>query len=371
MYNKKFKFLSLIFLATSILFLNINAFAYQPETKSKEASCHPNDKASISFIIDGNESKIIPEPFKCEVKFDSNNLKYSKINCIGNIKRTDIKVEKNEGYLNIFYNPKKPREIILKDDKSEMFEVMFTVKNKVLSGTTTIHTDFKNIGCESLICSSDSNLNIIGNPGMGNCKLKSLSSAQGDVSPEFSPDVFDYAMEVPAEIQNVEFSAQPMSENLSVKISRRKLAAPDKITNVKITVSDKSLRIKSIYNIQIKRSPKDNLKEPKESKKKETSPSKAKNKNKNINKKSKKPSKYDCTEVNSQNCSDELETENTESINAPSTISFKNNSFRVYCIVIFCLLLSATATYFIIKFVKYRKNLSEKSNNSLNNDLKK
>lgn len=368
---KKLRFLTLTLSVFLILLLKFNVFGYNLETECKSSSLGPGETLPLSFIIKGNEPVSSLEPFKCEIRFDSDKLKYKKISCKGNIKRTDIKVEKNEGILNLVYCPKKSRELFFSDGKSEIFETVFTVKNKVCSEATVVHTDFKGLNSDSLICSKDLQINIIGNPGMENCKLKSLTAGQVNLSPNFDPNVFEYSIKVSAETKNLDFNAVPMSEDLAVKISRRKLAAAGKATNIKITVSNKGLRIKSTYNIEVERESKDDLKKSEKNKVCEKAEAGTNNSTKVKDKKHKHLSKYDCTDIEDQDCDDKFETENNELENNSEIVDFKNDSFKVYLITAFCLILCAVLIYYIVKFIKSRKNLLEKSDNSINNNFEK
>jgi hypothetical protein len=308
-------------------------------------------------------------------------LKYSKTDCKGTVKRSDIKIEKGQGILNLLFSPLKQRKINFQDNKSEIFSVVFAVKNKVCSGTTSIHTNFKGLDTNETVCSNDSKINIKGNPGVDNCKLRALTSAQGNISPDFDPNVFNYTMEVPAETQDVDLNVTPASEDLSVKISRRKLAAAGKSTDIKITVSNKNLKTKSVYNVEVKRMPKGE-KGPKTRAGKEKSKSngakdkaedksKGKSKSKSRNKKNGKSAKYDCTDTDSEDDTEELESGNAEPENSSGTLAFENSPYKIYLIGALCLLAAGTSTYFIIKFVKFKRNLSEKPNDSINNSLKK
>ncbi len=365
-----------------MVFANVSAASYELGTESSKASFSPEEKAVVNFIIKSNEQKIALEPFKCEIKFDSNTLKYSKINCKGNIKRTDIKLEKTEsGVLDLTYNPKKLKEIAFENNRSDLFEIIFTVKNKVTSGKVLVHADFKNPDSYTIISSNDAEININGNPDMENCKLKSLSPDSGGLSPEFNPNVFDYNIEVSSKTKNLDFTAVPISENLQVKISRIKLAAAGKTTNIKITVSNRSLKIKSIYNIEVKRNPRDTAEKVQKKEKEKTKEIQAKeeSKTKGKLKKAKKQPKYDSTEIKNQNSTDseensELEIEETNSDNSKNnvnTAASQNNSSKIYWIIAFFTLIGTSGCYFTLKFIKSRKNLTKKLNNSLNKGSEK
>lgn len=372
MSNKKLKFLSSAFFTILMLFLKVSATEYTLETEFQKRSFEPNEQATMSFIIKSTEPTLEPEPFKSEVKFDKDVLKYSKINCKNNIKRNDIKIEKNDDKLTLVYNPKKLRNIIIKNNKCEIFDIVFTIKNKVCSDTSLIHTEFKNLNSGFVMCSSNSEINITGNSAMESCKLESLVPEIEDISPDFNPNIFQYSIEVPSETKNLDFYAVPMREDLAVKISRHKLAAAGKITNIKVTVSDKNLRIKSVYNIEVKRKSKDSLKNLEKGKENTGSVSNDKSnsgaKNKAKNKKHQKSSKYDSTEIESKDCEDEIETESTAPDSNSDLIILKNNSIKIYFISALCIVVCAGIAYLIIKF---RKKLFKKFDNSLNNELQK
>ncbi len=384
-----------------------NAFAmdYNFEIETSENAFAPNEQLPVVFSLKSTEKLRVLKPFSCEVKFDSEILKYSKINCSENIKRRDIKLTKDGGTLNLVFNPSKTREVAFEDDKSEIFEVVFTVKNRVLSGKTSIEATFKDFEHAADLTSSTSEIEIIGNPGIENCKLNSLSPSCGRLEPNFSPDVFEYDINLPAHIQNLDFEATPMLDDLSVKISRRKLAAAGKSVDIKISVSNRSPRAKTVYTVHANRAnyavkpktPVTSKGNAKISDRKTQRKSSRIPKNKAGQKPEKLSTKSNRNKITKSKCSknniyddsseydyadeeydddawlepekEEYLEDETGSCIAPATSEIQtvseSDSTKIYWIIILAVLILGALAYAILRFIKLKKEKSEPSSSEI------
>ncbi len=218
----KIKYFTINFL---LLIFTIFSIGYASEYSIRQPEPNeiyePNSSVHIIFELKNNDNKNFFEPFHCNLSYDESNLRYRKINCKNTLKRRDIKVEKCNNLLRINFNPGKPREIQSEDEISEIFDIEFTVKNKVLTQESTITAEFNDAIQDNNAEIKSTILKIKGNPILENCKLSSLEISSGKISPEFSPNVFDYTAVVPSQTQYLDIKAIPARDDLSVKINNK------------------------------------------------------------------------------------------------------------------------------------------------------
>ena len=82
--------------------------------------------------------------------------------------------------------------------------------------------------------------------------LSDLEPSQGRLSPDFSPDVYDYAMWVPSDVDSVTFGADSLGGG-TVKVSRRTLHAAGSDTLIVITVTSGDGNSKAVYQVTVHR----------------------------------------------------------------------------------------------------------------------
>lgn len=397
----KIKYFTINFLMVLFTIFSIgHASEYNIKQLEPNEVYEPNSSVHIVFELKNDDNKKFFEPFHCNLSYDENNLRYRKVNCKNTLKRRDIKIEKCNNLLKINFNPGKPREIQSENEISEMFDIEFTVKNKVLTQESTVRAEFNDSNQDNKDEVKNTILSIKGNPILENCKLSSLEISSGKISPEFSPNVFDYTAIVPSQTQYLDIKAIPARDDLFVKINKRKLSSENQVTDITVTVSNRSLRVKSVYNIKVskdKNSKPEQLSIPKtennnfkkstsdtsnkpgqvstgkisicgatKKSKKATGTSKRSHKTKRKSS-SKFNGKSDNEEEDTdQNFEENLENEsiyNENEENANEIFSNPNTYLIVGTIAILC----AGGIYFIVKFLRSKKESDE----DINNDTEK
>ncbi len=405
---KKFKYFSFNLLALMIMIFPIcHAMEYNICISDEQEIYEPNSCIAVGVEVKEENCKNTLEPFRCNLSFNGENLRYKRINCKNEVKRTDIKYEKSDNQINLICNPRKTRKLFFDNGKSEIFEVVFTVKNKVLTQSSDIKAEFTSLDGNNNFNSQNIKFNIKGNPGLENCKLNSLKLSVGTLSPSFSPDVFDYTAIVPKNTQCLDVEATPMIENLTVKVNRKKLSFKNGSHDVIVTVSNKSPRAKSEYRIKVVPESIANIASVQNSKLKnegtsfqsksassnpsgetfkenlqisQAKPKKSSNKTKSNGRKSKTTK----TKKNGNNSAENNETDDEEN-DDDSEETFENqissNSDDEGIIKIFsnsvtywiaALVAGIIAgIYFVLKFIKSKKKIDKNSENHINKNSKK
>lgn len=408
---KNFKYFSINLLALMIMIFPIcHAMEYNIRIYDEQEAYEPNSFIAVGIEIKEEGCKNTLEPFRCNLSFNGENLRYKRINCKNEVKRTDIKYEKSDNQLNLICNPRKTRKLFFSNGKSEIFEVVFTVKNKVLTQTSDINAEFTSLDGSNRFNSQNIQFNIKGNPGLENCKLNSLKLSAGTLSPSFSPDIFDYTAIVPKNTQSLDVEATPMIENLAVKVNRKKLSFKNGSHDIVVTVSNKSPRAKSEYRIKVIPESAANIDYVQNSKLKNEStsfqsksnssnssgetfkenlqisqakPKKASNKAKSRGRKSKtKTKKIGSSSEESDETDDEEDDDNEESDNEETLENqVSSNSDDEDIIKIFsnpCTYWISAAVagigagmYFVLKFIKSKKKIDKNSENHINKNSEK
>lgn len=408
---KNFKYFSINLLALMITILPIcHAMEYNIYISDEQEAYEPNSCIAVGIEIKEEGCKNTLEPFRCNLSFNGENLRYKRINCKNEVKRTDIKYEKSDNQLNLICNPRKTRKLFFSNGKSEIFEVVFTVKNKVLTQTSDIKAEFTSLDGSNSFNSQNIQFNIKGNPGLENCKLNSLKLSAGTLSPSFSPDIFDYTVIVPKNTQSLDVEATPMIENLSVKVNRKKLSFKNGSHDIVVTVSNKSPRAKSEYRIKVIPESTANIACVQNSKLKsentsfqsksdssnpsggtfkenlqisQAKPRKTSNKTKSRGRKSKtKTKKIGSSSEKSDETDDEEDDDNEESDNEETLENqVSSNSddediikiFSTPCTYWIAVAVAGTGAgiYFVLKFIKSKKKIDKNSENHINKNSEK
>lgn len=92
----------------------------------------------------------------------------------------------------------------------------------------------------------------ISNIPPANVRLLALEPSAGILQPAFSPERFLYELSVGSDVSTVEFQTQA-ADGCTVKVSRKKLSAAGKETNISITVLSADKKDKAVYQILVKR----------------------------------------------------------------------------------------------------------------------
>lgn len=410
-------FLLNLLMIISIIFPACHALDYSIKISEPQEAYNISSGVYIGFEAKGRRRSDFLRPFKCRLYFDPNTLEYKKIICKNSVKRSDIKVEKFDNYVDIFCSPNALRELYFPQGVSDIFDLVFTVNQKATTHESDVTAEFKPFNRENILNSQNIKLNIIGNLLLEKCKLNFLDISEGNLSPEFSPNIYEYTATVPYYTKQLDVQAIPMCEDLSVKINKRNLNINEGTVNVIVTVSNKSLGVKSVYTIKVSReksmednssnyshsnsSPKiSNKKRPSkvsagagkvlneqinifepDKKSSKTKSSKSNRKKKKKSKNSKKSTKEaeesnenEDNEENTQDDNEENNQEDTENENAlddsdnNTSLIFKNS--KIYWVITAVIFGCSVAIYLIIKFIKSKKHFKNQEKD-INNDSKK
>ena len=248
---KKYR-IFLLFL-TMILFTPFNSEAtnYNLEAKIESSNYLPGDEIKIEIILKNAYPGMTLEGFDCSLSYNCSELNLKKILSFEPISRNQLKTETKENFINVRYNPKKLKKVSAESSEITLYEIYLKTYKKSIPKTINLRAEFLDCSSHQKISSNDFTINIIENPEIQNCRLKSIRPNIGSLSPEFSPNNFNYHMDVPSDTKYLDFEFTPFSEDLDIKINRRKLSAAGKTTYFKITVSNKQLKIKRVYEVEV------------------------------------------------------------------------------------------------------------------------
>lgn len=250
--NKFFKSLYLLILPLSLNFTRIFSINITTQINRPENSFI----LSAYFENSTDYNKKVNKNSYIELDFDNSVLQYKGVDLSETesfLNRTDFKIEKDVDSCRLL------KRLNGKEKYSNMpqrIDFEFKIKDpfNAISSNITAKTKSCNDPYEDIFFQEK--INIPENSKVSNCKLKSLSSCEGTLSPEFNPDIQEYQMQVPCDTKEVNFNFEALKSDLSVKINRSKLNAAGKDTKIKIEVSDKELKgFKRVYNIFVKREP--------------------------------------------------------------------------------------------------------------------
>ena len=279
-----------------------------------------------------------------------------------------IKINENDNILDISYNPGRSKPFLLDKSPTAIFEIKFEVKHDLGFDDTVISAkadlssspDFASSSCINL---DDLEINIQSNRAEDICKLRSLVPSAGRLAPAFNPNVYEYTIDVGCDEKYLDFDALPVSENLTVRINRRKLCAAGKSVNINVSVSSKKPREKMIYTVQVNRAAKPET--PKKSKsagRKAKTVKEKKSKSKKRGKKSPESSSNADSEISdeetdsdNENDAEEITLED-ENLATPEKIknnSVKNDNSKIYLYSALALAILAPVGYYI--FIKIKK----------------
>lgn len=89
-------------------------------------------------------------------------------------------------------------------------------------------------------------------PKSGKASMQSLTPSSGKLSPAFSPDIYNYTLNVSHRVSSVEFQTQA-AENGTVSVSRKTLQKAGSTTAITVTVTSESRKQKAQYVIDVNR----------------------------------------------------------------------------------------------------------------------
>lgn len=317
---------------------------------------YKNEEVSLSLCAKALHEVNI-STFKLSIKFDSEKLIFKELSAFSPVGDSEIKYNLNESMLDVIFLTEDDGINLQTDQELKLIEFDFKAL-KTSNEKLLIDSEVDGVGNfdEKYLYTSTVNdiyINVSSAPKF-DCRLSALEPSEGLLSPDFSPDIFDYTLEVPADCSEIDFDTVTCDENASVKISKHRLKKPGEETKIKISAKSPDKKNKLVYHVLVKRDPKEiekdtkvenknsNKNSSKNKKSKDKTNAKQSGKNKEVKnghpQKSldKKLSQAKGTEeITNQQAANEQTLDIDSSDNIPTLILRENGfSFIIFCIVI-------------------------------------
>lgn len=238
---------------------------------------YKNEEVSLSLCAKGIREVNI-STFKLSIKFDSEKLNFKELSAFSPVGDSEIKYNLNESMLDVIFLTEDDGITLQAGQELKLIEFDFKAL-KPSPEKLLIDSEVEGVGNfdEKYLYTSTVNdiyINVSSAPKF-DCRLSLLEPSEGLLLPDFSPDVFDYIIEVPADCSEIDFDTLTFDENTSVKISKHKLKKAGEETKIKISTQSPDKKNKLVYHVLVKREPKENEKDM-ESENKKSSKSKSK-----------------------------------------------------------------------------------------------
>lgn len=242
----------------SVCYANVINFSLEPSVAGLDPVMGKYFTLNLRLTTAGQDVKI--SGFTFSIKYDDSTLTRIGTSKLTSRKNGSLKGTKySKGTVNLEYNNDKTL-FIAKNSKLDLCK--FTFCPKIHVGTTDIHvTDVEAFDPQGNPMKEsfeipDLTLNVAAPSAASTCFLDSLEPSCGNLAPGFSPNIFEYQLDVPSDIKDVYFSARPSNPDTTVKISRHKLHAPGKSTKIFITTKNKTNKEELVYLVNVNRAPK-------------------------------------------------------------------------------------------------------------------
>lgn len=363
----KKQFLKYLIVCLILMFTTPIAFCVENfETECNPESINLSEPTnSVEISVFPKKDCVLPETFNVEINFDANAFRKSaNINYSDEIlKNYNHKKElPNSNTVKVTCSMKSSGNTPFMSKNTRLFSLKFTPKksSKIHNATFSIKTEGH---------STIEHLNLFSGAAIGenaatssNCKLTKLIPTEGALVPGFSPDIYEYTIDVPENTKDIYFETEA-SEGADIKINRHKLKAPGSNTDIYITVKNGRKTGSAAYHILVNRTEKEASDRKSNSKnsliKSINKISKPKNRSKNpANKKCDVPENYKPKE-------DSISPKHNENILISSNEDSHYNS-KIWFILISAIILIIMMIYSIVKIKK-----SPKIRKTLNKFFKK
>lgn len=250
--------LSYIFLFFQPIYCQAESFSADMSFEFSNTELKRGDDLHVfGKIVSHKPEKLLSLEMK--VNFDKNNLIFKDSTYKSKNEKEELITKCNRDTITLLYtnqdgitlNPGIPTRI---------FELKFKVKKDAHFGPTQINAAIKNMYDKNL-CSININKEIhsmanITMLGSSLCTLKTLSPSSGTFNLPFEPDKYSYFLDVPYDTKEIDFAFETENPESVVKISRHKLNAAGKTTDIKITVMNKKEKVKLVYLVRVQRAAK-------------------------------------------------------------------------------------------------------------------
>lgn len=210
------------------------------------------DQADLALSYDGGVGEV--GAFFAQIDYDPNAFEYVRVSVSQTLRGAYTSASQEEGRVRFAYTMKSREECLL--SPGELFRCRFRVREGgTLGGSefTAAVYDVVDPAAQPLNAGTEQTLSYqVLPPPSAEAYLMSLSPSQGALSPDFSPECLEYAMEVPFEVTSLTFSAET-AENGTCKVNRKNLGAGGSDTQFLLTVTSEDRKNKSVYRVTVHR----------------------------------------------------------------------------------------------------------------------
>lgn len=262
--RKKIKFTLILF----IMFLSLMGISQQHlifaesnlcELKIESDKINLRRKEKFSILIKLKPQKNLNlSAINMAIKFNDKNFKFKKA-VISNGKKTNLKSRQINGEISLLFTDYDGM-YFPDESETELFILDFIVNTDAEYSTNQITAEifsaYDNSGNSVKFENNFSKFLNISPSDPSICEFLSLTPSEGELSPKFEPHLYNYTLDVLHDIKDIYFDFSLKNANCTVKINRHRLNAAGKITEIKITVSNKENGSVLVYNVKVNRAAK-------------------------------------------------------------------------------------------------------------------
>lgn len=207
------------------------------------------------YLVANSSNQINISSFRLKIKFDHTKLSYKGF--YSDINMDDFKSYSQDDDITLLYVTSENGTYITNNPNQILVELNFKVLSSAKISNTTVSAYIDglcNYNAQEISASEINPLDItIAQSGSGNCDLLSLNTNGYKLYPNFSSDIVNYSVEVPYSKSNIEFNAEPVDQDSTVKISRKTLKTPGTPTDISITVTSSDKKSRKVYKVTVNR----------------------------------------------------------------------------------------------------------------------
>ena len=219
------------------------------------------EEFNIYLNVNSN-NKINISSFRLKFNFDNTKVYYKDF--YSDINMDDFKSNLQDNELTLLYVTSENGTDIAANSSQTLVELNFKVLSSAKISNTTISASIDglcNYNAQEISSSDINPIDItISQSGTGNCDLLRLNTDGYNLSPAFSSDIVNYSLDVPYSKSTIEFNAEPVDQDSTVKVNRKTLKTPGTSTDITITVISADKKSRKIYKVTVNRCTKEESK---------------------------------------------------------------------------------------------------------------
>lgn len=246
----KFKHLICLLVGLTLFVVCVSFCVFASDSGSVSTSLTSDfDEAAIgsSFTVDFSITPNFSDnisAFSIDLSFPSNKLSFSSITNNYNFSSSELQCYQTGNTIKILYLTENSGFSVTEGIESDILSINFNV-NDTSYGDCNITAKTYGIVTDSLnnIAITDENSNLCMQLCAyvpTDCRLSSLSSSIGSLSPDFNGDITTYDLDVPSDTNQVILSAEAIDPTTTVKVARKTLYKAGTTTPITVTVKASS-----------------------------------------------------------------------------------------------------------------------------------